>query len=97
MTEEEAVSLTTEIKYAGYIEREYRVVERLLRTEKVRIPEDFDYGLVTGLSAESRAKLSRTRPSTLGQAGRISGVTPADVQILWVAVKTFHAKQSPVG
>ena len=97
MTEEEAVSLTTEIKYAGYIEREYRVVERLLRTEKVRIPEDFDYGLVTGLSAESRAKLSRVRPMTLGQAGRISGVTPADVQILWVAVKTFHAKQSPVG
>ena len=92
MTAEEASTLATEVKYAGYIEREYRSVERLGRMEKVKVPEGLDYGAVTGLSAESRAKLSQARPLTLGQASRISGVTPADVQILWVAVKAYHGK-----
>jgi len=92
MTAEETATLTTEIKYAGYIEREVRSVERLGRMDKVKVPEGFDYGSVTGLSAESRVKLSQARPLNLGQAGRISGVTPADVQILWVAVKAFHGK-----
>ena len=94
---EEAAGLETEIKYAGYIDREHRVVERLSRTENVRIPDGFDYGAVPGLSSESRAKLALARPLTLGQAGRISGVTPADVQILWVAVKSFHGQQSKAG
>jgi len=92
MTAEETATLTTEIKYAGYIEREVRSVERLGRMDKVKVPEGFDYGSVTGLSAESRVKLSQARPLNLGQAGRISGVTPADVQILWVAVKAYHGK-----
>lgn len=94
---EEAASLVTEVKYAGYIEREHRSVERLERTEKVKIPEDFDYGAVTGLSAESRGKLSEARPLTLGQAGRISGVTPADVQILWVALRAHHERGNKAG
>ena len=93
----EAAGLETEIKYAGYIDREHRVVERLSRTENVRIPDGFDYVAVPGLSSESRAKLALARPLTLGQAGRISGVTPADVQILWVAVKSFHGQQSKAG
>ena len=92
MTAEEASTLATEVKYAGYIEREYRSVERLGRMERVKVPEGLDYGAVTGLSCESRAKLSQARPLTLGQASRISGVTPADVQILWVAVKAYHGK-----
>ena len=92
MTAEEASTLATEVKYAGYIEREYRSVERLGRMERVKVPEGLDYGAVTGLSSESRAKLSQARPLTLGQASRISGVTPADVQILWVAVKAYHGK-----
>ena len=92
MTAEEASTLATEVKYAGYIEREVRSVERLGRMDKVKVPEGFDYGSVTGLSAESRVKLSQARPLNLGQAGRISGVTPADVQILWVAVKAYHGK-----
>jgi len=92
MTAEETATLTTEIKYAGYIEREVRSVERLGRMDKVKVPEGFDYGSVTGLSSESRVKLSQARPLNLGQAGRISGVTPADVQILWVAVKAYHGK-----
>lgn len=92
MTAGETATLATEVKYAGYIEREYRSVERLGRMEKVKVPEGLDYGAVTGLSAESRVKLSQARPLTLGQASRISGVTPADVQILWVAVKAYHGK-----
>ena len=97
LSAEEASRLQAEVKYAGYIEREYRSVERLGRTDKVRIPEGFDFGAVTGLSAESRAKLSAARPVTLGQAGRISGVTPADVQILWVAVKSCNERQPKAG
>jgi tRNA uridine 5-carboxymethylaminomethyl modification enzyme len=97
LSAEEASRLQAEVKYAGYIEREYRSVERLGRTDKVRIPEGFDFGAVTGLSAESRAKLSAARPVTLGQAGRISGVTPADVQILWVAVKSGNERQPKAG
>jgi len=94
---DEAATLQAEIKYAGYIEKEKRAVERLERIERVAIPENFDYGSVTGLSSESRGKLSRFRPLTLGQAGRISGVTPADVQILWVAVKAHHERGSKTG
>jgi len=94
LSADEAATLQTEIKYAGYIEREKRAVERLERIERVAIPEGFDYDSVTGLSSESRGKLSRFRPLTLGQAGRISGVTPADVQILWVAVKAYHERES---
>lgn len=93
----EAATLQAEIKYAGYIEREKRAVERLERIERVAIPDSFDYDAVTGLSSESRGKLSRFRPLTLGQAGRISGVTPADVQILWVAVKAYHERESRKG
>jgi len=73
-------------KYAAYIERQLLEIERLQRLEDRRIPDDFDYGEVVGLRAESREKLDRVRPISVGQASRISGVTPADVQILlaWV-------------
>lgn len=83
---ESAACVETAVKYQGYIERERRSVERLLRLEHMRIPADFDYGALTGLLAESREKLERVRPATLGQAGRISGVTPADLQRLAVAI-----------
>jgi tRNA uridine 5-carboxymethylaminomethyl modification enzyme len=56
--------------------------------EKVRIPEDFDYGSVPGLLSESRQKLEEVRPATFGQASRISGVTPTDLQLLSVVLHT---------
>ncbi len=75
------------IRYRGYLDREMRAVERFQDLEKVTIPETFDYRSVKGLKNESRTKLAETRPASLGQALRISGVSPADISILRVALK----------
>ena len=72
------------IKYKGYIERERRLADKLLRLENVSIPEDFDFSKLTALSIESRIKLERYRPKTISQASRISGVSPADIAVLLV-------------
>ncbi|MBI4346776.1 MAG: tRNA uridine-5-carboxymethylaminomethyl(34) synthesis enzyme MnmG [Elusimicrobia bacterium] len=74
-------------RYAGYIEREKRLVRRLAEGQATEIPEDFRYASVDGLLAESRQKLERIRPRSLGQAGRIPGVTPADVHILSIHLR----------
>ncbi len=71
-------------KYAGYIRRQVEEVERLRRLEAQRIPETFDYERVTGLRTEARQKLARFRPATVAAAGRIAGVTPADLSLLIV-------------
>ncbi len=79
-------------KYAGYIERQEAEIERTRRHETLQLPPDFDYPAMTGLSHEVRQKLSEVRPLTLGQAGRVPGVTPAAVQILLVHLKKRTAK-----
>ncbi|MCR4819460.1 MAG: tRNA uridine-5-carboxymethylaminomethyl(34) synthesis enzyme MnmG [Fretibacterium sp.] len=84
---EEASHVETELRYAGYLEKEARVAARMTSLDGALIPEGFDYGSVTGLSAEGRQKLAHFRPRSLGQALRISGVTPADVQLLSVGVR----------
>lgn len=73
-----------QMKYAGYIRKEQETVERMNRLEKVRIKEVFDYHSVKALSSEGREKLSKIRPQSLGQASRISGVTPSDISVLMV-------------
>ena len=73
-----------EIKYEGYIKRQSQEVERFKKLEKKLIPEDFDYDEAPGLLTESRLKLKKIRPRSIGQASRISGVTPADIAILLV-------------
>ena len=78
----EAVEIA--IKYKGYIEREQLQAEKLIRLESLKIPGDFDFDRVSGLSIECRQKLTRYRPSTIAEASRISGVSPADVSILLV-------------
>ena len=70
------------VKYEGYIRRERELAEKTLRLENVRIPTGFDFDAVKALSTEARQKLSRIRPSTIGAASRIPGVSPADVNIL---------------
>lgn len=70
------------IKYRGYIEREQANVDKLHRLENVKIPQSIDYSVITALSTEARQKLQKQRPSTLGQASRIPGVSPSDVNIL---------------
>jgi tRNA uridine 5-carboxymethylaminomethyl modification enzyme len=75
-------TVETESKYAGYIQQQERQIERLNEAEARRIPEEFRYDHIPGLSTEVRHKLSRVRPATLGQARRIPGVTPAAVAVL---------------
>lgn len=76
-----------ELRYAGYVERERELVEQMRGLERYRVPAGFDYGAVTAITKEAREKLGRIRPGTLGQASRISGVSPADVQALMVLLK----------
>lgn len=78
-------------KYAGYIERQREEVERTRRAESTKLPGDFDFANVKGLSTEVSEKLARHRPETIGQAGRIPGVTPAAVSILLVHLKKRSA------
>ncbi len=73
-----------QIKYQTYIEKEKESVERVSQLEELLIPESFDYGKLNALSAEARQKFTMIKPRTLGQASRISGVTPSDIQILMV-------------
>ena len=81
---EEIEEAEIEIKYSGYIERERMVADKLHRLEDISIPEGFDYGSMQSLTIEARQKLSRIRPVTIGQASRIPGVSPADVNVLLV-------------
>jgi tRNA uridine 5-carboxymethylaminomethyl modification enzyme len=75
------------ICYRGYLDREAKHIERCRWLEVIQIPKDFDYQVVRGLRREGLQKLQAVRPQTLGQASRISGVNPADIQILMVALK----------
>jgi tRNA uridine 5-carboxymethylaminomethyl modification enzyme len=80
-----------ELRYAGYLEREAALVEQMRGLERLRIPPGFAYGAVTAITMEAREKLGRIRPETLGQASRISGVSPSDVQALMVLLKRHRA------
>ncbi|MBK1612625.1 tRNA uridine-5-carboxymethylaminomethyl(34) synthesis enzyme MnmG [Rubrivivax gelatinosus] len=80
------------IKYAGYIDKQVDEVQRAAHYEQMKLPEDLDYAQVTALSFEVRQKLTRHRPETLGQASRISGVTPAAISLLLVHLKKGRFK-----
>jgi len=82
-----AEEVETRIKYEGYIIRQERDVEKLKKMENIRLPEEIDYGSVYGLSREVREKLSEVRPLSLGQASRISGITPAALMAIQVHLK----------
>jgi len=69
-------------KYAGYLEREHRLIERYRHLESKRIPEEFDFSAITGMRMEARERFARFRPRSLGQAARISGISPADIATL---------------
>ncbi len=73
-------------KYDGYIRKEREQAEKVIRLDDIRLPEDFDYYKVKALSFEGREKLSRSKPNSLGQASRISGVRPADISVLMVFI-----------
>jgi len=87
LNESETSHISAELRYAGYIEKEKRTASRMGNMDNVLIPVQFDYNGVKGMRAESLQKLIHFRPRSLGQALRISGVTPADVQLLSIAIK----------
>ncbi|GIQ70039.1 tRNA uridine-5-carboxymethylaminomethyl(34) synthesis enzyme MnmG [Xylanibacillus composti] len=79
-----------QVKYSGYIEKQLLQVERLKKMEKKRIPEDIDYNAIHGIATEAKQKLAEIRPLSVGQASRISGVTPADISILLVYLEHYN-------
>jgi len=86
--DDEALSAAViELKYEGYLKKEESAVKEQKRLENKVIPKDFDYNAIKALRIEARQKLSEIRPLNLGQASRISGVSPADIAVLIVAMK----------
>lgn len=83
-TQEELEQAEIEVKYSGYIEREKLSAEKMARLENIKIPTNFDFNSIHSITIEARQKLSRIRPSTIGQASRIPGVSPADINVLLV-------------
>src|SRR5262245_13451480 len=82
--------LETEIKYEGYIRRDYQHLESIQATESVTIPGDINYAEVPGLGTEARQKLAGLRPENIAQARRISGVTPSDLGILTIWLRKYR-------
>lgn len=83
----------TEIKYAGYIQRQESQIKEMRRLEQKELPEDMDYQSIEGLRLEAREKLQKIRPANIGQAGRISGVSPADISVLLIYLEKESANR----
>lgn len=92
----EQVELQLEVraKYAGYIERQQREIDKHAKQERLELPVDIDYANVTGLSTEAKQRLASARPSTLGHASRLEGVTPSTVSLLLIHLKKRHLQRS---
>ena len=86
--------IETQIKYQGYIDRQNKEIEQLTLVEEIKIPKSFIYDDVKGLSNEALMKLKEVNPINLGQASRISGVTPATVSILSIYIKKYNRAKS---
>ena len=80
------IELEAEVKYEGYIKRQERHISKILKNETIKIPKGFNYNTIKSISNEGRDKLSTIKPETLGQAMRISGITPADISILSIMI-----------
>jgi tRNA uridine 5-carboxymethylaminomethyl modification enzyme len=88
LSREVAEQVAINIKYEGYLERQMAQIRQFKRMEKRRLPQDMNYSNIHGLSLEARQKLSSQKPESLGQASRISGVSPADISVLLVYLET---------
>lgn len=89
-----AEQVEVHVKYAGYIEKQKMEVERALKLENKAIPKDFDYHSVKEISSEAIEKLTKVKPANIGQAARISGVSPADINVLMIALELKKHKES---
>jgi len=85
--------LEIKIKYEGYIQKAIREADKMLRLEDKLIPMQIDYAKIRNISSESREKLTKIKPQTLGQASRISGVNPADISVLLVYLESGSANR----
>jgi tRNA uridine 5-carboxymethylaminomethyl modification enzyme len=94
LTEEECLLLEVDVKYEGYIKRQLSQVKQFKRLEARHIPEELDYTRLYGLSIQAREKLTLVRPRSLGQASRVSGVSPADINALLVHLEQSKARNS---
>jgi tRNA uridine 5-carboxymethylaminomethyl modification enzyme len=86
--------LEVQARYAGYIDRQQREIEKHAKQESLSLPPDIDYGGVVGLSHEARQRLEAVRPDTFGQASRLEGVTPATISLLLIHLKKRHLRQT---
>lgn len=92
--EQVALQLEVQARYAGYIERQQREIEKHARQESLELPTDIVYAEVAGLSNEARQRLETARPATFGQASRLEGVTPATISLLLIHLKKRHLRQT---
>ena len=93
---DEAVVDQVEIqaKYAGYIDRQMQQIEKVKRSESVKIPANLDLDVISGLSNEVKQKLRDHKPDNLGMASRIQGITPAAISLLLIEIKKFRSKSA---
>jgi tRNA uridine 5-carboxymethylaminomethyl modification enzyme len=98
MSDEQAgqveLQLEVQARYEGYIERQQREIDKHAKQEQLLLPDDIDYASVTGLSTEARQRLAASRPSTIGHASRLEGVTPATVSLLLIHLKKRYLQRS---
>ncbi|MDD4334015.1 MAG: tRNA uridine-5-carboxymethylaminomethyl(34) synthesis enzyme MnmG, partial [Desulfotomaculaceae bacterium] len=92
LPEEIREQVEIQLKYEGYIKKQQAQVERFKKMEEKKIPQELDYAKVGGLKAEAREKLEQIRPVSIGQAGRIAGVTPADIAVLLIYLEQKRRK-----
>ena len=83
-----SLSVQTEIKYEGYIKKQLKDIEKFKKLESKKLSHDIDYSKIPGLKKESAEKLNEIKPDSIGQASRISGVSPADINVLLIRLKT---------
>lgn len=81
-----------QVKYEGYIKKQLSQVEKFVKLENRRLPENIDYSLIQGLRKEAQQKLNKIKPSSIGQASRISGVSPADISVLLIYLEQQKLK-----
>jgi tRNA uridine 5-carboxymethylaminomethyl modification enzyme len=94
LSEEVIEAIMIEAKYEGYMGRQERQIEDFRNLENIRLPEGLDYTVVPHLRFEAREKLSTHRPHNLGQAGRIGGITPADLMVLQIHLKKWYEQRA---
>ena len=92
LSEEEAQEVEIQIKYEGYIKLEEAQVEKFKKLEKKKLPERINYEEIKGLRLEARQKLNKIKPESVGQASRISGVSPADISVLLIYLEQIKSK-----